>query len=240
MSKSVVSRSSAAPEECIGSSVPELRQISLGSHAAPQSQRAVSHLDVGGDRLDGVRLRHRAGEAYGDAQAVAQVAGDQAAPAFAFRRPDDRGRRGAHHGAVVAAGDVCVGDHEEGDGAVGRRRELREAAGDVGGGGRRRPTAARIAAAPPARPATATSDSATRATAAASARPVCLIGAPFPGAVTPVDVRVGNARRRLGVRPRVAGTPLGHPTGARGLYESVGMTPTRGAHLVFEKDLPSG
>jgi hypothetical protein len=69
---------------------------------------------------------------------------------------------------------------------------------------------------------------------------VCLIGAPFPGAVTHVDVRVGNARRRLGVRRRVSGTPLGHPTGARGLYESVGMTPKRGAHLVFEKDPPSG
>jgi len=30
------------------------------------------------------------------------------------------------------------------------------------------------------------------------------------------------------------------PTGAMGLYKSVGMRPRRGAHLVFEKDLPGG
>jgi mycothiol synthase len=43
--------------------------------------------------------------------------------------------------------------------------------------------------------------------------------------------RRGHPRAYLGVDSE-------NPTGALSLYESVGMLPTRGAHLVFEKDLP--
>lgn len=46
--------------------------------------------------------------------------------------------------------------------------------------------------------------------------------------------------RRRG-RPRAyLGVDSENPTGAMGLYRSVGMRAKRGAHLVFEKDLPGG
>jgi mycothiol synthase len=46
--------------------------------------------------------------------------------------------------------------------------------------------------------------------------------------------------RRRGIRRAYLGVDSENPTGAMGLYESVGMRPQRGAHLVFEKDLPGG
>ena len=46
--------------------------------------------------------------------------------------------------------------------------------------------------------------------------------------------------RRRGLPRAYLGVDSENPTGAMGLYESVGMRPTRGAHLVFEKDLPGG
>ena len=46
--------------------------------------------------------------------------------------------------------------------------------------------------------------------------------------------------RRRGLPRAYLGVDSENPTGAMGLYESVGMRPKRGAHLVFEKDLPSG
>ena len=46
--------------------------------------------------------------------------------------------------------------------------------------------------------------------------------------------------RRRGLPRAYLGVDSENPTGAMGLYESVGMHPKRGAHLVFEKDLPSG
>lgn len=46
--------------------------------------------------------------------------------------------------------------------------------------------------------------------------------------------------RRRGLPRAYLGVDSENPTGAMGLYESVGMCPKRGAHLVFEKDLPSG
>ena len=45
---------------------------------------------------------------------------------------------------------------------------------------------------------------------------------------------------RRGLPRAYLGVDSENPTGAMGLYESVGMCPKRGAHLVFEKDLPSG
>jgi len=44
--------------------------------------------------------------------------------------------------------------------------------------------------------------------------------------------------RRRGLPRAYLGVDSENPTGAMGLYESVGMRPKRGAHLVFEKDLP--
>jgi len=46
--------------------------------------------------------------------------------------------------------------------------------------------------------------------------------------------------RRRGFPRACLGVDSENPTGAMGLYGSVGMRPKRGAHLVFEKDLPSG
>jgi mycothiol synthase len=46
--------------------------------------------------------------------------------------------------------------------------------------------------------------------------------------------------RRRGLPRAYLGVDAENPTGAMGLYESVGMGPKRGAHLVFEKDLPGG
>jgi mycothiol synthase len=46
--------------------------------------------------------------------------------------------------------------------------------------------------------------------------------------------------RRRGLPRAYLGVDSENPTGAMGLYESVGMAPKRGAHLVFEKDLPGG
>jgi mycothiol synthase len=46
--------------------------------------------------------------------------------------------------------------------------------------------------------------------------------------------------RRRGLPQAYLGVDSENPTGAMGLYESVGMTPERGAHLVFEKVLPGG
>ena len=46
--------------------------------------------------------------------------------------------------------------------------------------------------------------------------------------------------RRRGLPRAYLGVDSENPTGAMGLYESVGMHPRRGAHLVFEKDLPGG
>jgi len=45
--------------------------------------------------------------------------------------------------------------------------------------------------------------------------------------------------RRRGIRRAYLGVDSENPTGAMGLYESVGMRPARGAHLVFERDLAS-
>jgi mycothiol synthase len=45
--------------------------------------------------------------------------------------------------------------------------------------------------------------------------------------------------RRRGLPRAYLGVDSENPTGAVGLYESVGMRAKRGAHLVFEKDLPS-
>jgi mycothiol synthase len=46
--------------------------------------------------------------------------------------------------------------------------------------------------------------------------------------------------RRRGLPSAYLGVDSENPTGAMGLYESVGMRAKRGAHLVFEKDLPGG
>jgi len=46
--------------------------------------------------------------------------------------------------------------------------------------------------------------------------------------------------RRRGIPRAYLGVDSENPTGAMGLYESVGMRPRRGAHLVYEKDLPGG
>ena len=46
--------------------------------------------------------------------------------------------------------------------------------------------------------------------------------------------------RRRGLPRAYLGVDSENPTGAMRLYESVGMRPRRGAHLVFEKDLPGG
>ena len=46
--------------------------------------------------------------------------------------------------------------------------------------------------------------------------------------------------RRRGLPRAYLGVDSENPTGAMGLYESVGMLPKRGAHLVYEKDLPGG
>jgi len=46
--------------------------------------------------------------------------------------------------------------------------------------------------------------------------------------------------RRRGFPRAYLGVDSENPTGAMGLYESVGMAPKRGAHLVFEKDLSGG
>jgi mycothiol synthase len=46
--------------------------------------------------------------------------------------------------------------------------------------------------------------------------------------------------RRRGLPRAYLGVDSENPTGAMSLYESVGMRPQRGAHLVFEKDLPGG
>ena len=46
--------------------------------------------------------------------------------------------------------------------------------------------------------------------------------------------------RRRGLPRAYLGVDSENPTGAMGLYESVGMRARRGAHLVFEKDLPDG
>ena len=45
--------------------------------------------------------------------------------------------------------------------------------------------------------------------------------------------------RRRGLPRAYLGVDSENPTGAVRLYESAGMSPKRGAHLVFEKDLPS-
>jgi mycothiol synthase len=45
--------------------------------------------------------------------------------------------------------------------------------------------------------------------------------------------------RRRGLPRAYLGVDSENPTGAMGLYESVGMRPKRGAHLVFEKELPN-
>ncbi len=151
MSKSVVSRSSVAHGECIGSSAPELRQISLGSHAT-RAQRAVSTSTSRATAWTGYD------SATGPVKRTATRRPSRRSPATSRRRPSPSGaqttvaRCGAHHGAVVDAGDVRIGHDKEGHRAVGRRRELLEPAGDVGGGGRRCPTAARITADPPTRP----------------------------------------------------------------------------------------
>lgn len=46
--------------------------------------------------------------------------------------------------------------------------------------------------------------------------------------------------RRRGLPRAYLGVDSENPTGAMGLYESVGMRPKRGAHLVYEKDLTGG
>jgi mycothiol synthase len=46
--------------------------------------------------------------------------------------------------------------------------------------------------------------------------------------------------RRRGLPRAYLGVDSENPTGAMRLYESVGMRPKRGAHLVFEKELPGG
>jgi mycothiol synthase len=46
--------------------------------------------------------------------------------------------------------------------------------------------------------------------------------------------------RRRGLPRAYLGVDSENPTGAMRLYQSVGMTPRRGAHLVFEKDLHGG
>ncbi len=46
--------------------------------------------------------------------------------------------------------------------------------------------------------------------------------------------------RRRGLPRAYLGVDSENPTGAMRLYQSVGLAPRRGAHLVFEKDLPSG
>ena len=46
--------------------------------------------------------------------------------------------------------------------------------------------------------------------------------------------------RRRGLPRAYLGVDSENPTGAMGLYESVGMRPKRRRHLVFEKDLPGG
>jgi len=46
--------------------------------------------------------------------------------------------------------------------------------------------------------------------------------------------------RRRGLPRAYLGVDSENPTGAMGLYESVGMRPKRGSHLVYEKDLPGG
>jgi len=46
--------------------------------------------------------------------------------------------------------------------------------------------------------------------------------------------------RRRGLPQAYLGVDSENPTGAMGLYESVGMRPKRGAHIVYEKDLPGG
>ena len=78
---------------------------------------------------------------------------------------------------------------------------------------------------------------------------------PLGGYVDSLSVRRPWRRRGLGralllealAELRTRGLPRAYlgvdsqnPTGAMGLYESVGMRPKRGAHLVFEKDLPIG
>ena len=45
--------------------------------------------------------------------------------------------------------------------------------------------------------------------------------------------------RRRGLPKAYLGVDSENPTGAMGLYTSVGMRPSRGAHLVYEKDLPA-